>query len=719
MSKHLNRLSNLLLLCLGSVCQLEILRSSFSCTVEPSLWVFLLLSCVLLWVSASYRRGIWIGMPLSAALLFVAARFYHSSPSLELQDLIDRISGAFYTHITHPGVEYPYANLVQSHSFVLLLLGFFLAAYLSTALHSRGLRISLVFLETITIFTACVMVNGSMPALASLGMILFWFLVLAGGKGFQPGGKGYRTVFCCAIPIALLLAVLLQMHRPDQYEYTPYDRSLTERFEHYADFFDLLAGRSSEDSFESRDSDQQSETPTPRSSFQSSWDADDDSMRLNSAYDESLQDQRIMEVRAEKTGRLYLRTASYGDYTGTGWAPAEDLNSGSSLPFTAFAAEASPESVRRQVEIHTFVDLKALCIPYYAAVSSGSDSMVSPEQQISYRITYVDYPGSIWNLKIPEQAAGAEEQYRSYAHSTYTRLPDKTRNAAWVLLAQAGLKEDDPQIIQKVASFVQSNGEYDLQTQAYPSDDYAIYFLTEAHRGYCIHYASAAAVLYRALGIPARVTEGFAAPVRAGLFTDVHAGDAHAWVEIYLDGIGWIPVEVTMEARFATETAAPPSPEPVPEPSDQPEESAPPSEMPGGGPTENPEGPSGDGGDGPGGGGGSGFPWKAILIPLAILLLIALWYPLRRAFVLGQLRQRDSRKAAVASWRYAKRAASFGGEIPEEITQPAEKAAFSLHAVRQEELADSITALQVLIDSVYPDLKPLPKFLFRFLFGLK
>ncbi len=719
MSKHLNRLSNLFLLCLGSVCQLEIIRSSFSCKVESSLWVFLSIFCVFLWISASYRRGIWIGMPLSALGLYLAARFYDSNPSLELQDLIDRISGAFYTHITHPGLEYPYANLVSSHCFVLLLVGFFLAAYLSTALHSRGLRISLVFLETITIFIACVMVNGSMPALASLGMLLFWFLVLVGGKGFQPGGRGYRTVFLCVLPIALLLAGLLQRYRPDRYVYTPYDRSLAEHFEHYADYFDLLAGRTSQDSYQSEDGEQQTETPTPRSSFQSSWDAEDDSMRLNSEYDESLQDQRIMQVRAESSGRLYLRTVSYGDYTGTGWAPAEELSSGSSLPFAAFAAEASPDSVRRQVEIRTFVDLKALCIPYYAAVSSGSDAMVVPEQQISYRITYQDYSGSIRNLHMPEQALGAEELYRSHAHSAYTRLPDKTRNAAWVLLAQAGLSENDPQIIQKVASFVQQNGVYDLQTEPYPSDDYAIYFLTESHHGYCIHYATAAAVLYRALGIPARVTEGFAAPVLAGTFTDVHAGDAHAWVEIYLDGIGWIPVEVTMQAGFATEAVVA-TPEPVPDPENRPEESAMPSEVPGAGPSETPDGAGGGEGDGPGGGGsGARFPWKAILISLVIALLLALWYPLRKAYVLGQMQQRDSRKAAVACWRYAKRAASFGSEIPEEITRAAEKAAFSPHIIQSEELAASRNALQTLIDSVYPDLSPLAKLSFRFLFGLK
>ena len=138
MSKSLNRLSNLFLLCLGSACQLEIIRSSFSCTVERSFWVFLLISCVFLWICSAYRRGIWVGMPLSAALLYLAARYYHSSPSLELQDLIDRISGAFYTHITHPGLDYPYANLTSSHSFVLLLLGFFQTLFLAACMVAGG-----------------------------------------------------------------------------------------------------------------------------------------------------------------------------------------------------------------------------------------------------------------------------------------------------------------------------------------------------------------------------------------------------------------------------------------------------------------------------------------------------------------------------------------------------------------------------------------------------
>ena len=133
-----NRLSNLFLLCLCSLSQLAIIRDSFDCQTAPETWIWLLLLCLLLWYSSSFKRGILLGMPLAAALLFFVYRHYGGSPALELQDLIDHISGAFYSHITHPNEVYPYTNASGSHTLVLLLLGFFLAACLTTALHSRS-----------------------------------------------------------------------------------------------------------------------------------------------------------------------------------------------------------------------------------------------------------------------------------------------------------------------------------------------------------------------------------------------------------------------------------------------------------------------------------------------------------------------------------------------------------------------------------------------------
>ena len=714
MTKLENRLVNLLLLCLGTFSQIAIIAESFGCSMRRSVWLWLLAACILLWISGSFRRGFWVGLPLSAGLLYLAYLFYGQNPLLQLQDLIDRISGAFYTHITNPGAAYPYANTASSHSLALLFLGFLLAAYLSTALTSRNMRVPLTLLETLPIFIACVVVNGHMPAMPTMGLLLFWFLILAGG-GFHPEGSLWRTVLCCALPIALLLGGMLLMYGPKKYVYTERDRELAERFDRLSHSFDLFIGRSKEGAIYSSDPDQDSATSAPRSQFQPTWDANDKSMLLENTFDAEHADLRLLQVKAETSGRLYLRTQSYGDYTGTGWLPAEELSSGSSLPFTAFAAAASASGVKRELEIRTFLDLNALCIPYYAAVSSGSDASVSAADQISYRVSYTEYTGNPEALRIPDEARAAENLYRSHAHQVYTRLPDDTKEAALRICEQAGLQGNDPDLIGKLANYVRESGEYDLMTPAYPSDDYAIYFLTESHRGYCIHYATAAAVLYRALGVPARVTEGFVAEARAGSFTDIVAGDAHAWVEIYRDGVGWIPVEVTARGGYATaEPESTPSPSPQPSPESTAESASPESGTgsEGGTPSPDPEQPNSVKVRRP-------FPWRLLLILPALAVLLLLWYLLARASYLSQIRNPDGRKGVLACWRYARRAAAFGGEIPELIQNLAEKVAFSPHMIRRDELEACRTSLQTLIDEIYPNLSLFAKFRFRCLRGMK
>ncbi|MBW3081012.1 transglutaminaseTgpA domain-containing protein [Bifidobacterium saguinibicoloris] len=71
------------------------------------------------------------------------------------------------------------------------------------------------------------------------------------------------------------------------------------------------------------------------------------------------------------------------------------------------------------------------------------------------------------------------------------------------------------------------------------------------HAGYCQHYASALAVLGRAMGVPTRVVLGYNAGTEEGNardtagYTPVRSRQLHAWVEAYLDGVGWVPFDVT------------------------------------------------------------------------------------------------------------------------------------------------------------------------------
>ena len=87
-------------------------------------------------------------------------------------------------------------------------------------------------------------------------------------------------------------------------------------------------------------------------------------------------------------------------------------------------------------------------------------------------------------------------------------------------------------------------------------------FLTVTHEGYCVQYASALTLMLRAAGIPARYVDGYIAtgfvnaprnakdddgnPLYHASYTStVYDRNAHAWVEVWFDGLGWVQYEAT------------------------------------------------------------------------------------------------------------------------------------------------------------------------------
>jgi transglutaminase-like putative cysteine protease len=99
-----------------------------------------------------------------------------------------------------------------------------------------------------------------------------------------------------------------------------------------------------------------------------------------------------------------------------------------------------------------------------------------------------------------------------------------------------------------IEDFLKQEYEYSLDVPPLPAGADAVdTFLFEDRRGYCEHFASAYAVLCRLAGIPSRVVTGYSSgdynPF-TGLY-EVSLTDAHAWVEIYQEGIGWITREPT------------------------------------------------------------------------------------------------------------------------------------------------------------------------------
>ena len=94
----------------------------------------------------------------------------------------------------------------------------------------------------------------------------------------------------------------------------------------------------------------------------------------------------------------------------------------------------------------------------------------------------------------------------------------------------------------------------------------------ESKRGYCVQYSTAMTLMARSLGIPARLATGFLPGRVEGDARRVLSIDAHAWPELYFEGIGWLRFEPTPSVHtgpapdHAPDTADSPTPTPTPTP---------------------------------------------------------------------------------------------------------------------------------------------------------
>ncbi len=96
-----------------------------------------------------------------------------------------------------------------------------------------------------------------------------------------------------------------------------------------------------------------------------------------------------------------------------------------------------------------------------------------------------------------------------------------------------------------VADYLQ-HYRYSLRPRQAPEDeDLLDWLLFEGKEGYCTWFATAAVLLNRSLGIPARYVQGYRCELSADRFTPLSAGSAHAWCECYISGYGWVLVEAT------------------------------------------------------------------------------------------------------------------------------------------------------------------------------
>lgn len=169
-----------------------------------------------------------------------------------------------------------------------------------------------------------------------------------------------------------------------------------------------------------------------------------------------------------------------------------------------------------------------------------------------------------------------EEEYREFVYDAYLTLPKEKKKSLRNI--DLGIEKATDNItmlnvVDVVTKYLAENERYSLTPGKVPEgEDFIDYFLFESHKGYCAHFASAAVMLLRYYGVPARYVEGYIVTqndltngiegneskiinydsefnktemTTLSKTIEIHDTNAHAWVEIYLDGVGWLPIEVT------------------------------------------------------------------------------------------------------------------------------------------------------------------------------
>ena len=721
MKKNLNYGVCLLLLFLYSFSLLALLIQSIGCSVQPAFYLWTALLCISTWYTTCTRSGMLIGLPASALLLFGASRYFPSDLSQQLNDVLDRLTGAYMEQVVYPGEAYAYLNGTSDHSLLLLLFIFLLASYMGAAISSRSGRVGLALLGSVPFFITCLAVCRYLPVLPAFGMLLFWFLLAIGGSHYEEDSEAYRRILGALLPLSLLLSLLLVYVDPVNYDYDPSQSKVRQTMDTLLERLDdwlnerFSGERLSQTDIESADTDLESENELPPEKPPLPWQNAEGALDLTRSPDLSELETLYLRVRAGQDGSLYLRALSFGDYTGTGWTRNDEDAPVSSLAFTAGSLAASAAETR-ELRVHVLKDSPYRCLPYFSVEEKGYDSFVPAGLTSQYTARYLGFPASFTGLAVPAGVTGAELSYRPYAHAHYTELPEATRASLLELCVQNGLYPDMEDPITQVAYYVQNAGEYDTDVGVYPSDDYALYFLTTAKRGTCVHFATAAAALYRTLGIPARVTEGFLLDAKSGETVDVKGYQAHAWVEVYQDGLGWLPVEVTGQSGLDSDALGSHDETPTPETANSEVDSTlsvtpPPL----------PVGLLSDPSGGEDAQSISGSLLRLLFAACIILLLLAA-LPIRRRVILflreKRFTQPDTRQAVIAIYGTALKAQPFGAETPQFLIDKAERAYFSQHEIAPEDVDACRKQLMALLDGCYTKQKPWGKFRFKFFSAL-
>jgi transglutaminase-like putative cysteine protease len=270
----------------------------------------------------------------------------------------------------------------------------------------------------------------------------------------------------------------------------------------------------------------------------------------------------VLEVKAEQPH--YWRAVSYDQYTGAGWVDTDKVElalagNNAQLQTMSYALQQEFTYTVRFLEpgedmlFFTGQPLR-VGFPARARVSYLPRAGATPDLDVSVLYAAATLHRNSSYTAVSRASAAGWNQLRADGTdypgwvSRYLQLPstlpDRVQRLSREVTAGATTPYDQVQAIQDYLRRIT----YDQYISAPPPGrDVVDWFLFESRKGYCDYYASAMAVMCRALGIPARVVQGYSTGeyVPAAQSYRVRQLNAHAWVEVFFPRFGWIEFEPT------------------------------------------------------------------------------------------------------------------------------------------------------------------------------
>jgi transglutaminase-like putative cysteine protease len=261
------------------------------------------------------------------------------------------------------------------------------------------------------------------------------------------------------------------------------------------------------------------------------------------------------------TPRFYWRGRVYDRYEDRRWVstadaarpyspsdgdlPLPDLNSRrlQDFTFTVFNSQATLYLPSQPL----WVDRKASLRPIFLPDSKLEAAFLRTPDKMQAGDVY-RARAAIATPTIAEMRA-AGEQYPDWVLERYLQLPEGFSPKIQALAREITEKAQTPyDKVAAITNYLRREIEY---TPTIPpprsGQDPLEYFLLDIKRGFCNYYASAEVLMLRSVGVPARMAVGFAEgkPDLSGNNFTVVQRDAHAWPEVYFQGIGWVEFEPT------------------------------------------------------------------------------------------------------------------------------------------------------------------------------